>query len=98
MLRSLIMRRRARVVWPTAWPASVRLAAIKAGIVLVPSYTAAWLTDKMVYVVPTLAAAGIVAAQISFQSDTQRRTDEESDHDGNPNSDTQVDVTDDTDG
>ena len=38
-------------------------AAIKAAIVLVPSYLAAWLTDKMVYVVPTLAAASFFAAE-----------------------------------
>ena len=55
-----------------------KLAAIKAAIVLVPSYLAAYLTDKMVYVVPTLAAAGFFAANIDLVSKPIiRRLDED---------------------
>ena len=50
----------------------LRSALLKAGIVLLPSYTAAWLTDKMVWVVPTLVAATFFAATI----DLSRRVDE----------------------
>ena len=37
---------------------------IKAVIVLVPTYITAYLTDKMVYVIPMLAAASFVAASM----------------------------------
>ena len=37
---------------------------LKAIIVLVPTYITAYLTDKMVYVIPMLAAASFVAASI----------------------------------
>ncbi|WP_164658652.1 hypothetical protein [Tropicibacter sp. Alg240-R139] len=47
----------------------------KAAIVLVPSYAAAYLTEKMVYVVPTLAAAGMFAATID-EKDVNRMLDE----------------------
>ncbi|MGK7663349.1 MULTISPECIES: hypothetical protein [unclassified Marinovum] len=58
----------------------LKLAALKAMIVLLPSYTAALLTDKMVYVVPTLAAAGIFAASLeSVQTTTRNRVDDEAD-------------------
>ncbi|WP_299371737.1 hypothetical protein [uncultured Tateyamaria sp.] len=58
-------------------------AALKAAIVLVPSYTAAYLTDKMVWVVPTLAAAGFFAGTISLdQSAVRRRVDDDGDADG----------------
>lgn len=53
-------------------------AVLKAAIVLVPSYTAAYLTDKMVWVVPTLAAAGFFAGTISLdQQNLRRRQDED---------------------
>ena len=54
---------------------NLRAAFLKAAIVLVPSYTAAYLTDKMVYVVPTLAAAGMFAAMIDIK-DVNRMLDE----------------------
>ena len=38
---------------------------VKAAIVLVPTYITAYLTDKMVYVIPMLAAASFIAASIS---------------------------------
>lgn len=46
---------------------NLKLALIKAAIVLGPPYTAAWLTGQMVYVVPTLAAAGFLAAAVGEQ-------------------------------
>ena len=57
-----------------------KLAALKAAVVLVPSYTAAFLTDKMVWVEPTLAASGFFAANIKIAEDvTTRRVDEDGD-------------------
>jgi hypothetical protein len=58
-------------------------AAIKAAIVLAPSYTAAYLTGQMVYVVPTLAAAGFFASSISLTDRAAvRQVDEDGGHDG----------------
>ncbi|MGH1329250.1 MAG: hypothetical protein ACRBBK_00060 [Paracoccaceae bacterium] len=47
-------------------------------MVLLPSYFVAFTTDKMVYVVPTLAAAGIFASTIQTK-DVNRLLDEASD-------------------
>ena len=44
-------------------------------IVLVPSYTVAYITDKMVYTIPTLAAATFIAA--SLRPTTVPRVDED---------------------
>ena len=58
----------------------MKLAAVKALVVLVPCYFVAWLTDKMVYVVPTLAAAGFFAASLTVdQRLTQTRLDDDTD-------------------
>lgn len=58
-------------------------ATIKALVVLVPSYTAAYLTEQMVYVVPTLAAAGFFASSLDFsQGPIRNRIDEDSEDDG----------------
>ena len=38
---------------------------IQAVIVLVPTYITAYLTDKMVYVIPMLAAVSFIAASIA---------------------------------
>lgn len=63
----------------------VKLAALKAAIVLLPSYTAAWLTGQMVWVVPTLAAASFFAANIgATETLTQRRVDEDGAETGSP--------------
>jgi hypothetical protein len=59
---------------------SMRVAAVKAAIVLVPSYTAAWITGQMIYVVPTLAASGIFASSLS-QDQTNRNLDDGDDGD-----------------
>ena len=44
-------------------------------IVLVPTYMVAYLTDKMVYTIPMLAAASSVAASISKQP-VERKVDD----------------------
>ncbi len=49
-----------------------RDAAAKAAIVLLPSYAAAWFTDKMVYVVPTLAAPGFFASALDLSGPMTR--------------------------
>ena len=57
---------------------ALRLAGGKAAVVLVPSYGAAALTDKMVRVVPTLAAASFFAADIGpTPAQLRRRVDED---------------------
>ena len=49
---------------------------IKGIIVLVPTYITAYMTDKMVYVIPMLAAASFVAASIDGQK-IERKVDED---------------------
>ncbi|WP_294222609.1 hypothetical protein [uncultured Shimia sp.] len=57
-----------------------RTAALKALVVLVPSYVAAYFSDKMVWVVPTLAASSFFAASIGVDEKSYtRRVDEETD-------------------
>ena len=51
---------------------------VQALIVLVPSYIIAYTTNKMVYVVPMLAAMGFVAAAV-FREDTEKRIDDDTD-------------------
>jgi len=62
---------------------SLKPALIKALIVLIPSYSVAFLTEKMVFVIPMLAASGIVAAGITFTESrsVNRRVDEDEDGD-----------------
>lgn len=56
----------------------LKSAALKALVVLVPSYTAAYLSDKMVWVVPTLAASSFFAATIGVSGEyTGRSIDED---------------------
>ena len=45
---------------------------LQAAIVLVPTYITAYLTDKMVYVIPMLAAVSFVAASLSPSRDSRR--------------------------
>ena len=69
-----------------------KLAALKASIVLGPSYFAAFLTDKMVWVVPTLAASSFFAASIGMTDDKlRRRIDEEVETDVNASDTTEAD-------
>ena len=49
---------------------------IKGFIVLVPTYITAYMTDKMVYVIPMLAAASFVAASIDGQK-IERKVDQD---------------------
>lgn len=59
-----------------------RAALTKALIVLLPSYLVAFLTDKMVYVVPTLAAASFFAASLTFGSrEAGRSVDDDGEQD-----------------
>jgi len=50
---------------------------IKALIILVPSYTMAVLTEKMVYVLPIVVVSGIVAMAVI--PDKKKRLDDEGD-------------------
>ena len=59
----------------------MKKALIKALIVLVPTYIVAYLTNKMVYVVPMLAAMGFIAASYGPEN-TQKRIDEDDTDDG----------------
>ncbi len=45
---------------------------IQAIIVLVPTYITAYYTDKMIYVIPMLAAASFVAASVLGDKSTRR--------------------------
>ncbi len=53
-------------------------ATLKALIVLVPTYSMAWFTGQMVWVVPTLAACGFFAGTITLdaRTTTQRLEDD----------------------
>lgn len=59
----------------------IRNAAIKAAIVLVPSYIMAFLTEQMVYVVPMLAASSFFAGTVDFSEKTNRRRVDEDEAD-----------------
>lgn len=65
---------------------NLRAALIKAAIVLFPSYAVAYISDKMVYVVPTLAAAGMLAATIETK-DVNRMLDDGDDSDTDDDAD-----------
>jgi len=64
----------------------VKLATAKAAIVLIPSYSAAFFTDKMVWVVPTLAAASFFAGTIDISKATVRRRIDEDHENDDPDS------------
>jgi len=64
----------------------LKLAFVQGLIVLIPTYSVAWFTDKMVWTIPMLAAAGFVAASIKKDNthrnvDDGMRKDESSQHD-----------------
>lgn len=62
---------------------NLKAATVKALVVLVPSYTAAYLTEQMVYVVPTLAAAGFFASSLDLSNrNTSNRVDDDGEDDG----------------
>ncbi|WP_208349127.1 hypothetical protein [Pseudaestuariivita rosea] len=56
-----------------------KVAIVKATVVLLPSYTAAYLTGQMVWVVPTLAASGFLAASIQKIDTAETRVEQEAD-------------------
>ncbi|WP_133176154.1 hypothetical protein [Pelagivirga sediminicola] len=60
---------------------SLKNAAIKAAIVLLPSCAAAFLTEKMVYVVPMLAASSFFAGTVDLSEKTNRRRVDEDEAD-----------------
>ena len=62
----------------------MKLALIRAAIVLLPSYSVAYLTEQMVWTIPTMVAAGFLAAAISGTTDDARNhvDDGEGDTDG----------------
>ncbi len=54
----------------------LRTGLLKGAIVLFPTYITAFLTDKMIYVIPMLAAASFIAASIS-DNKVERRVEED---------------------
>ena len=44
---------------------------------LVPTYITAYLTDKMVYVIPMLAATSFIAVSLTSSPNTERRVEED---------------------
>ena len=54
----------------------LKIGLVKGAIVLLPTYITAYLTDKMVYVIPMLAAASFIAASISGDK-LERRVEED---------------------
>lgn len=47
---------------------AIAQAFVRVTVILVPSYTAAYITGEMVWTVPTLAASAAVAASITIRS------------------------------
>lgn len=54
-------------------------AILKAAIVLIPTYAAAYFLGEMIWVAPTLAATSFFAANISSSDLTTKRLDEDGD-------------------
>ena len=59
----------------------IKQALLRASIVLVPTYTVAFLTGKMVYVMPMLAAASFFAAGVKFNKNNVDAGNDDSDLD-----------------
>ncbi len=57
----------------------MKLAILRALVVLIPSYTAAYLTGQMVWTIPTMVAAGFFAAALGDRNKPSERVDQESD-------------------
>lgn len=57
---------------------NMRVALLQGLVVLVPTYSVAFFTEKMVYTIPMLAAAGFIAA--SLRSDTTKRNVDDDGH------------------
>ena len=59
----------------------IPVSVIQAAVVLVPTYVIAYMTDKMVYTIPMLAAMSFVAARIGryyedYEEQATKRTDD----------------------
>ena len=68
---------------PCVFPITIdAVACTRIAVMLIPSYTAAWLTGEMVWTVPTLAAASVLAASLKSTEQTQRAVDDDGDGDG----------------
>ena len=58
----------------------IPVSVIQAVVVLVPTYTMAYVTDKMVWTIPMLAAMSFVAARIGkAHEEVSKRTDDGTD-------------------
>tara|TARA_B100000497_G_C7418428_1_gene262888 strand:+ start:62 stop:307 length:246 start_codon:yes stop_codon:yes gene_type:complete len=57
---------------------SLKKALVRGTVILIPTYAVAYLTDKMIYVVPMLAAMGFVAASLFDDEHTTKRLDDDS--------------------
>ena len=71
------------------------LTCCRAVVMLVPSYTAAYLTGETVWTVPTLAAAGVLAANLKPSDPRVTRRVDDDDGDGedpDPETDVETDV------
>lgn len=59
---------------------NIKIASIKASIVLIPTWLVALVTDKMVFVVPMLAAASFFAGAVELTDENvRRRLDDDTD-------------------
>ena len=56
---------------------SLKKALVRGTVVLIPTYAVAYLTDKMVYVVPMLAAMCFVAASLFDDENTTKRLEDD---------------------
>ena len=65
----------------------IPVSVIQAVVVLVPTYVIAYMTDKMVYTIPMLAAMSFVAARIGkyyedYEGDPVTKRTDDGGHDG----------------
>ena len=51
---------------------ALKIALLKGAIVLLPSYTAAYITEQMVWVMPAVVAAGFIAGSLTPADDTSK--------------------------
>ena len=66
----------------------IKKAIIRGIVVLIPTYIIAYITQKMIYVVPMLAAMGFVAASL-FDDNTTKRLDDDDDSSYNEDGDSE---------
>lgn len=61
---------------------NLKIAGIKAAVVLIPTWRVALVTDKMVFVVPMLAAASFFAGAVELTDENVRRRLDDDTEDG----------------